>query len=297
MFYSARARIFKDASAGATNGSITASCDAPNPASSSGSIDGTKPSGVTPENRNGLSVNVKLVGGGMARGPEEGKSFARRRAQSAANGVSNGVVNNGNGAAVPKTKGVANGGGSNNNNSSGSTENADKSRTSGTDAHDPDFDRCYDKWAARHMQTAAHSAAAAPMHMHSVFGVPGLYPHGPTGAPPTTISHYAIHAHAHAAAAAAAAAYPMPPPPTLLPMFSGHMAPPQPHYYPPAQHQRQPTPQYAGARRLQNHGGTEQSESPPVEPQKLAPSYGLDSAADFPPLSVASSAPRAKQRR
>lgn len=298
---SARARIFKDAAAPPSNGALNgnaAAADGANALSSCGSSEDSK-SGDS--SANAMPMNIKVVGGGIARGPEEGKSFARRRGPLPSNSkTSNGAAAVSGGSSSGGNNGGVSGG---NMSASDGGNNAEQCRGSG-DANDPDFDRCYDRWATRNTQ-ASHPATSQ-MHMHSVFSVPpSLYAHAPTTAPP--LSHYAMHAQA--AAAAAAAAYsmphpPPPPPPQLLHMFSGHITPlpppPTQHgYFTHNQHRRQEPQRTLNAQ--QRHPPQQASDvvaqTTQAAPQKLAPSYGLDSAADFPPLSVASALPQAKQRR
>ncbi len=203
------------------------------------------------------NVNVRIVGGGVARGPEEGKSFARRRGRSG-----NGTTNGGRSSILDHRM-----------DSSVNAGSKASCGTEGADKDDPDFDRRYDKWAVR-------SQAAGPLpqqHPPLLYGVPP---------PPSTMYPYAMHhhramshaeAHAHAAAqaqfplqmyhmAAAAAAQPPPPPPPYFAQASPTMT--------------------NSATTANGARFTATSSSLQHIAAAATPSYGLDNATDFPPLSA-----------
>lgn len=217
-------------------------------------------------------MNVCIVGGGVARGPEEGKSFARRRGR-AGNNTANVGRSNSSDHRVDS--------------SVGSGSKANNSSSDGADKDDPDFDRCYDKWAVR-SQTAGHP----PQQQHApmMYGVPAppppnaMYPYMHHRA----MSHAEAHARAHAAAQAQA----------QFPIQMYHMAaaaaaaqqpPPSPYFT-----HSQTNSALTNTSSAVNGGSYATSSS---LQHIAAPSYGLDNATDFPPLSAQGGASNSKHRR
>lgn len=314
LLYRARARIFKDARNRTENNNNNSAAGPDFPSGNSSSSDPLD-----------SLLNVRLVGGGIARGPEEGKSFARRRARmnattsvpttsNPANGtgapgiastaimnpttrpVAGGLVgDNGTNANVNVNgnlcSGVANLGAAMSELSVGNAGNGNGN--GGGDRDDPDFDRCYDKWAVRGHQ-GAPQMMYPPQYQHAYHTMSAM-----SSLPAMATMPTMTHAQAHAqAAAAAVSAYP------IVPMY--HVPPPQSRAPPPPSRQMHLFAQYdshgahhsmAGMGTFNSGGGTyhvngnrngngnRNSHGNSMGVAKVpTPTYGLDSAADFPPL-------------
>lgn len=294
--YRARARIFKDA----RNRTEIASEFTSGNSSSTDALDALP--------------NFRVVGGGIARGPEEGKSFARRRARlnapaadpatSAVNGGGTGIAStaivnpttssvagrivgengaNGNGSLCTGMGELSSGNGIGNAGSILGNANSNGNGNMGSvgDRDDPDFDRCYDKWAVR-------GNAGVPQMMYP----PQYQQHAYHGMAAMQTMPTMTHAQAHAqAAAAAVSAYP------IVPMYHVSRPPPPPlpsrplHFFPPYD-----TAGNAGTTRRQTmrtgpdmdirglHGNNAKGNVNGNPNAMRTPTYGLDSAADFPPL-------------